>query len=1032
MNDIELDETKAGFENKKGWKPIGDDNYENNFEGIFNGNNHKITGLWINRPDTDYVGFFGYTSCRAQIKNLGVEVSSKGIVGNNYVGGIVGDMAGKNYKGNITNSYSKGNVSGNSRVGGIVGSIYGGDITNSYSIGDINGEGNVGGIAGCVNGYNRDYETTSSSMRNSYFIGNVIGNHNVGGIAGCVGYSSITDSYFIGNVSGNDSVGGIAGYVHEMILNEFHLYDNSITSNVAINLSIKGFIWGFSDINTHAIGGIESNKFYKYKAEVISNNFTRKALTSRFIEDNESSGIGKDDSEFVSKETYEVGLGWRFGNDDTNPWKIDENKNYGLPYLYWQDVPMTKRKIFDKANISIPNGNVHTYTISFIDGNLNVTGSVAVSKGIVNIIDIACEFGVVYHLYIANSGDNIINNPIYKKYDVSKNINFYAFPNIKEIRTQEDLDDIRNDLNGRYILMNDIELKETKAGFDADGWIPINGFTGTFNGNSHKITALWINRPDTNDVGLFGYIKNSQIKNLGVEIAEGKEVKGKNSVGGIAGWVWSGNITNSYSKGDISGNDSVGGIAGSDGNIINSYSAGDINGNNYVGGIIGNNGNVYNSHSTGDISGNNYVGGIVGGYLDDYGKITNSYSKGNISGKKYVGGIVGYIENRSITNNAAINLSINSSSDFKNRIVGYVQYGYEGRNSINTSDNFALKDMEGDFIHKGVCHGISKTETEFKTKSTYEAGLKWKFGNDKDNPWKIDPNKNNGYPYLYWQKFASSQKVITSKSSLNIEPQFVCHPAPVKTSGKSNLNIKPQWRKSIEEEIERRKIEDLVHFTRIENLPNILRLGLVPRAELSSGFYPTDDERRDDNLDGNCLSITRPNGKMLQSKINHGYKLALLVFDIKEALFGDYLSSLPKFFYTNSASNEIRYGRRIIETDELGGSYSNIEAFRFMFKDEFNVTVSYEVKTKRRYSGMPLKYTTDIQAEVVICDIIPPHYIKEIIFYNCDENDINSFCEELARNGIWRVEQEVYFGKSIIDINAKLEQIKQENKYHKE
>jgi hypothetical protein len=44
---------------------------------------------------------------------------------------------------------------------------------------------------------------------------------------------------------------------------------------------------------------------------------------------------------------------------------------------------------------------------------------------------------------------------------------------------------------------------------------------------------------------------------------------------------------------------------------------------------------------------------------------------------------------------------------------------------------------------------------ELETRSTYEndingdglGGLGWKFGDDNDNPWKI----NGSYPYLYWQ-----------------------------------------------------------------------------------------------------------------------------------------------------------------------------------------------------------------------------------------------------------------------------------------
>lgn len=42
-----------------------------------------------------------------------------------------------------------------------------------------------------------------------------------------------------------------------------------------------------------------------------------------------------------------------------------------------------------------------------------------------------------------------------------------------------------------------------------------------------------------------------------------------------------------------------------------------------------------------------------------------------------------------------------------------------------------------------------KTSSEMKVQATFKG---WKFGNDYTNPWKINPEVNNGYPYLYWEK----------------------------------------------------------------------------------------------------------------------------------------------------------------------------------------------------------------------------------------------------------------------------------------
>jgi hypothetical protein len=104
-----------------------------------------------------------------------------------------------------------------------------------------------------------------------------------------------------------------------------------------------------------------------------------------------------------------------------------------------------------------------------------------------------------------------------------------------------------------------------------------------------------------------------------------------------------------------------------------------------------------------------------------------------------------------VTGNAAINPSVSGASDV-NRIVGYI----DGGNT--TSNNFALNTMTVTGKTNGNA-GTSKTITNLKTQSTYSnpvngdgnGGLGWKFGNDENNPWKIDPYKNNGLPYLYWE-----------------------------------------------------------------------------------------------------------------------------------------------------------------------------------------------------------------------------------------------------------------------------------------
>jgi len=337
------------------------------------------------------------------------------------------------------------------------------------------------------------------------------------------------------------------------------------------------------------------------------------------------------------------------------------------------------------------------------------------------------------------------------------------------IYTNVQLDSVRYNLSGNYMLMYDISLANYSAG---EGWLPIGTyeapFTGKFNGNGHKITNLAINRPDESYVGLFGYIKGGSVRALGVEIGAGGV--GGIDAGGIAGEINKGTIIDCYSMGNIYGGSSGGIVGDACGSAItNCYSAGNIySTDGYAGGIAAGifyGSKISNCYSTGDISG--YAsGGIVGwgpevvknyNYnYDNNGIVTNCYSAGNISGNTS-GGIVGaviYDWIITITNCAAINPTIDA--DYPGRIVGfYIDVS-------NPSNNFALDVMTatgaGKFNTTNTWyHSVSKTDAQLRTQSTYSAavngdglgGLGWKFGNNDANPWKMPAG--GGYPILYWQ-----------------------------------------------------------------------------------------------------------------------------------------------------------------------------------------------------------------------------------------------------------------------------------------
>ena len=201
--------------------------------------------------------------------------------------------------------------------------------------------------------------------------------------------------------------------------------------------------------------------------------------------------------------------------------------------------------------------------------------------------------------------------------------------------------------------MNDIDLN----GSEENPWTPIGniideedldsfGYTGTFDGNGHTISGLYINSSDKYQ-GLFGYVSGSgKVQNLSVS----GSVKGKWYVGGVVGFNFSGTVTNCAFSGSVSGSEYVGGVVGDNGGTVeNCYNTGSVTSSGSpVGGVVGYNdsgGSVTNCYNTGTVTGtDDYVGGVGGvvGWNISSGNVTNCYNTGAVSGGKYVGGVVGY------------------------------------------------------------------------------------------------------------------------------------------------------------------------------------------------------------------------------------------------------------------------------------------------------------------------------------------------------------------------------------------------------
>ena len=220
VSDIDASQTTQ-FNGGAGFDPVGP-SFSAKFAGSFDGNNHTITGLTIDRPTENRTGVIGVLDDEGTIRN--VSVVDANITGDLFTGGIVGTndgevvsssvtgtvtsssnnaggLAGSN-DGLLSESSAEVTVTGDSQVGGLVG-LQSDTIRNSFATGSVSASGvRVGGLAAT----NRNNATVESS----YATGDVTGDRKVGGLVG-LNPGTIQRTFAVGSVSGTAAVGGLVG-----------------------------------------------------------------------------------------------------------------------------------------------------------------------------------------------------------------------------------------------------------------------------------------------------------------------------------------------------------------------------------------------------------------------------------------------------------------------------------------------------------------------------------------------------------------------------------------------------------------------------------------------------------------------------------------------------------------------------------------------------------------------------------------------------------------------------------------------------
>lgn len=278
-NDIDLSAYISENYASEGWLPV------NGFKGVFDGAGFKISGLQINRPGVDNVGFFGTLGkddnsnvVSIEIKNITIEVAPSGsVTGKSFVGTLVGiandglgltnvHVRGGDEKSQVLSAETT-NTTDLGRSGGLIGLADRCRIISCSSTIKVvsSGGGRIGGLAGMIN---------TTIVDQCYATGDVIAQfEDVGGLIGFAFNkgSAITNSYATGNivVSGEsaDDIGAFVGATHSSFTPaNCYATGNLTISSVAVDS--YGFFSGDGDGGTNIFGATSQTIVDGEKADI--------------------------------------------------------------------------------------------------------------------------------------------------------------------------------------------------------------------------------------------------------------------------------------------------------------------------------------------------------------------------------------------------------------------------------------------------------------------------------------------------------------------------------------------------------------------------------------------------------------------------------------------------------------------------------------------------------------------------------------------------------------------------------------------
>lgn len=688
------------------WTPVGE------FTGTFDGKGHYIKNLSYNDSQKGEVAVFS-TTRNAEIKNLGV---------------------------------MNANLVGNANVAGIVGRAYGGVVENCAVVQSyIEGSDHVASIVGDVN---INDEAVGAIVRNCVSDSRVNSrSYQAGGITGTIVAGTVENCLFSGTV---DCPGNATGMV---ALIDADTYPSIIQNNMIAASHIYGEVSRVVATAGRAATLANNHVLYTTYCGTAASN------AGKMENEYDAAGINGanvDDSQAKSKSFYENTLGWDFDNT----WKfIEGTEGKMYPVLKWMNAPLPSCIYDMPQNKSILYSTGYEFiTLDGIHGSWGQTLDISIVSGgdIASLYEGNLYAGDDFGAFVGR-GDVVLEvNPTadmasYFTMPAESRFSVYIGKegDLTQISTPQEFIDINKNLAGDYELTQDIDL--TNVAFEGIGTSG-ESFTGSLNGNGHKVIGARVSFSSGSDVGVFGKTNGATIKNIAFV-----DYVVSASACNHVGLVGSASVTTFdqvAAVGTVTGDDHVALFAGD-----------------------GNGSTVTNCYVDGTVTGRSQVGGFFGCTLESGANISNSYFNGQATAtfRGWTGGFIGLIDkaesqvdihncvsigNCSTTGSGsplvtAPFIAGNNAGDTPNAVVNFSGNLYNNEAVMDATTEWPTKNetAEGGSVEPATPMTVAALQQE----STY-TGIGWDFA----NVWMFD--KESGYSYPVLKQFGA---IITGIEDVN-------------------------------------------------------------------------------------------------------------------------------------------------------------------------------------------------------------------------------------------------------------------------